>query len=149
MSCASTFICVSVLLAVVAIVLASGCVQQGSTSPGAGGIVASPPAGSYGQAPGQGQTSGGNQQPAANNYNVEISGLSFNPQELSVKKGDAVTWTSMDSVPHTITSDSGVELNSGLLAKGVSYSHTFTQEGTFAYHCRIHTSMKGTITVEK
>lgn len=79
---------------------------------------------------------------------VEISGYSFSPSTLTINAGDGVTWTNLDSAPHTITSDSGNELGSGTLSKGGSYSHTFTTAGTYAYHCGVHASMKGTIIVE-
>jgi plastocyanin len=36
---------------------------------------------------------------------------------------------------------------SNTLGRGQSYSFTFTESGTFPYHCGIHPSMKGTITV--
>jgi plastocyanin len=38
-------------------------------------------------------------------------------------------------------------LNSGNVAPGASYSHTFTKAGSFAYHCNYHSVMKGTVTV--
>ena len=79
---------------------------------------------------------------------VEISGFSFSPSTLTISVGDSVIWTNMDSATHTITSDSGNELDSETFSNGNSYSHTFTTAGTYAYHCNIHTSMKGTIVVE-
>ncbi len=30
---------------------------------------------------------------------------------------------------------------------GAKYSHMFAKPGTYPYHCKIHPSMKGTITV--
>ena len=39
------------------------------------------------------------------------------------------------------------ELNSGNIAPGASYAHTFTKAGSFAYHCNYHSVMKGTVTV--
>ena len=81
-------------------------------------------------------------------HDVEISGFSFSPSTLTISVGDSVIWTNMDSATHTITSDSGNELDSETFSNGNSYSHTFTTAGTYAYHCNIHTSMKGTIVVE-
>lgn len=85
--------------------------------------------------------------PATGN-NIDISNFAFAPSDLVVKVGDTVTWTNKDIVPHTITSDSGTELASNSLGTGNSYSHTFNQAGTFSYHCSIHTSMKGKVTVQ-
>jgi plastocyanin len=41
----------------------------------------------------------------------------------------------------------GKELSSSALSTGQTYSHTFNTAGVFHYHCSIHTTMKGTITV--
>ena len=78
---------------------------------------------------------------------VVMKGFAFNPAELTVKKGTTVTWTNMDSAPHTVTSDSGSELSSATLSNGQSYSHTFTEAGTFAYHCGVHPTMKAKVVV--
>jgi len=48
-----------------------------------------------------------------------------------------VTWTNNDAVAHTVTSDSGGELNSGVLQPGDSYTYTFNSAGNFYYHCSI------------
>ncbi|MBI2042961.1 cupredoxin family copper-binding protein [Candidatus Pacearchaeota archaeon] len=80
-------------------------------------------------------------------YAIEIKSFSFQNQELTINSGDTVIWTNMDSVSHTITSDSGSELNSNYLSKSQSYSHTFTQAGTYDYHCAPHPYMKGKIIV--
>lgn len=81
-------------------------------------------------------------------YDIQIKGFAFSPSALSIKVGDGVTWTNMDSAPHTITSDSGNELDSETLSKGNNYSHTFTTAGTYEYHCGFHPGMKATIIVE-
>jgi plastocyanin len=41
-----------------------------------------------------------------------------------------------------------VTFTSGTLANGAAYQFTFTQPGTFTYHCTIHPSMTGTIIVQ-
>jgi plastocyanin len=41
----------------------------------------------------------------------------------------------------------GKELSSSVLSSGQTYSHTFKAAGAFRYHCGVHSSMKGTITV--
>jgi amicyanin len=87
------------------------------------------------------------QSPTGTTYNIAISGFSFSPASLSIKAGDTVIWTNQDSVPHTVTSDSGSELNSPTFGKGKTYSHTFTTTGTYNYHCTIHPNMKATIIV--
>lgn len=81
-------------------------------------------------------------------HNIEISGFSFQPATLTIKKGDTVKWTNQDSTSHTVTSDSGSELDSELLSNEQSYSHTFNEAGTFDYYCTPHPSMKAKIIVE-
>ena len=78
---------------------------------------------------------------------VQISNFAFSSSVLNVKVGDSVTWTNMDSAPHTVTSDSGSELTSAMLNEGEIYSHTFSVAGTYAYHCSVHPGMKATIIV--
>ncbi len=80
-------------------------------------------------------------------YNVTIRGMAFSPTPLSINVGDTVVWTNYDEVSHTVTSDTGLELQSGYLATGKTYSHTFTASGTYTYHCSVHPYMKGTIIV--
>ncbi len=81
-------------------------------------------------------------------HDVEIKNFAFNPSTLTIKAGETVVWTNMDSVEHGIVSDSGNELGSGVFKNGETYSHTFYVLGTYDYHCSVHTSMKGKIIVE-
>lgn len=78
---------------------------------------------------------------------VSIKSFSFNPAILNIKIGTKATWTNQDSASHTVTSDSGTELNSDSFSQGKSYSHIFENAGTFEYHCSIHPSMKGKVIV--
>ena len=84
----------------------------------------------------------------AQSQNIKLKNFAFNPSEIIIKKGSVVIWTNEDSYNHDVTSESGDELNSGILSKGQTYSHTFNQAGTFDYYCTIHPSMKGKIIVE-
>jgi len=81
---------------------------------------------------------------------VNITNMMFTPSQITVKKGDTVTWTNNDTLTHTVTddlSDVGGPA-SGNIAPGSSYSFTFTKTGSFQYHCNIHSSMHGTIVVQ-
>lgn len=80
---------------------------------------------------------------------VQISGFAFQPKQVSIAVGQAVTWTQQDSAPHTVSSDAGapVAFDSGNLAKGQQFTFTFTTAGTYGYHCKLHSSMTGTVTV--
>jgi len=78
---------------------------------------------------------------------VEIEDFAYLSAAITIKVGTTVTWTNKDSVRHTVSSDTGL-FESGLFGKGESFSHTFTEAGTFTYHCAPHPYMKGTVIVE-
>lgn len=76
---------------------------------------------------------------------IIIQNFSFNPQTLTVKVGDTVTWTNNDSAVHNIKSSS---FNSTGLNTNDTFKFTFNTPGTFSYNCGIHPSMTGTIIVK-
>jgi len=79
---------------------------------------------------------------------VQIIDFAFQPDEITIKKGETITWTNQDEEQHTVTSDEGTELDSELLSNGQTYSHTFNEAGTFPYHCTPHPFMTAKIIVE-
>jgi len=86
--------------------------------------------------------------PSPQTNNITIQDFAFSPLTLTIHAGDTVVWTNQDAMGHTVTSDSGGELNSSTIPGGGTYSHTFAAAGTYSYHCSIHPSMKGTIIVQ-
>jgi plastocyanin len=83
---------------------------------------------------------------ASGTTEVTIQGFAFSPAALTIKVGTTVKWTNQDSAGHTVTADDN-SWGSGNLAQGSSYTFTFANAGTYAYHCGVHPSMKATITV--
>jgi plastocyanin len=81
-------------------------------------------------------------------YRVEVTNFSFSPETLEVPVGSEVTWINQDDATHTVTSDERI-FDSDRLAKGETFSYTFEQEGTYPYHCALHSSMKGKIIVKE
>ena len=80
---------------------------------------------------------------------VTIQGFAFSPASITVNVGDTVTWENKDSVGHTITgTGTGTGWDSGVLGSGKTYSRKFDTAGTYNYHCAIHPSMTGTVTVK-
>jgi YVTN family beta-propeller protein len=77
---------------------------------------------------------------------VSIQSFAFMPQNATVTAGQMITWTNMDSQPHTVTSDDGF-WDSGPLQPGDSFSVPLDQPGSYAYHCSIHPFMHGTVVV--
>lgn len=83
---------------------------------------------------------------AAGGDSAQIANFAFSPATLTVKVGTTVTWTNTDTAAHTVTADDG-SFNSSRLATGATFQQAFATAGTFTYHCAIHSSMKGTVTV--
>ena len=78
---------------------------------------------------------------------ITIHNLAFDPSTIIVTVGTTVTWVNNDGTTHTVTADGGA-FDSGSLAGGATFQFTFDQVGDFAYHCSIHPSMQGTISVK-
>jgi len=76
---------------------------------------------------------------------VKIMNFSFEPAEIAIKAGTAVTWTNEDSAMHTVV---GTGWESGQLQQGQFYKHAFDTPGTYDYHCSIHLSMTGKVIVK-
>ena len=82
----------------------------------------------------------------AADHGVDIAGFAFSPQSITVAVGDTVTWSNSDAQNHTATADDG-SFDTGPISSGSPKSVTFSTGGTFAYHCRIHPAMTGTVVV--
>ncbi len=78
---------------------------------------------------------------------ITIKGFAFAPASLDIAIGTSVTWTNEDGTQHTVTAGDGA-FDSGSLAQGKSFSHTFDTAGTFDYLCSFHPRMTATVTVE-
>jgi plastocyanin len=77
---------------------------------------------------------------------ARIAKSAFVEAALKVKVGESITWTNTDGFGHTVTADDA-SFDSGTIAGGATFSHKFATAGTFAYHCAIHKSMTGSVTV--
>jgi plastocyanin len=78
-----------------------------------------------------------------------------NPLSISLAGGGTVRWFNNDEargvyggtgVVHNITADDG-SFASGSLAAGATFQTTMTTAGEHGYHCSIHPSMQGSVTV--
>lgn len=116
------------------IALASTCSDSNPASP-------SPPAN-----PGGG---GGNGAPA--DLVITITGMngnqSYSPNPASVRVGQRVAWRNADSEAHTSTADGGA-FNTGVIGVNVTSAPiTMNSAGSFPYHCSLHPTMVGRLTV--
>ncbi|PYO39094.1 MAG: hypothetical protein DMD29_10440 [Gemmatimonadetes bacterium] len=76
----------------------------------------------------------------------------FNPLTLTVTHGTTVTWQNGGGNTHTVTNDPGsADTYDMTVSAGGTVTHTFSNAGTYTYHCTFHgapgTLMHGTITV--
>ena len=91
---------------------------------------------------------GGTSNQAATGHSIVIQNFAFSPASLTVAKGTTVTWTNNDSTAHTVTETDGKKgPDSSSIDQGATYSFTYDAPGTDQYHCSIHPSMTGTVTV--
>ena len=93
-------------------------------------------------APAPASTSG----PTATDVELEILNFAFVPNTITVAAGTTVTWTNLDSAPHTVTTRETL-FDSGRMSTGDTFSYTFEQSGIYEYYCTIHPSMVATIIV--
>ncbi len=90
-----------------------------------------------------------NNPPPENQGNtINISNFSFSPSSITVAAGDTVSWRNDDNAGHTVTSDTGNELNSPLLSQRQTYTHVFRNAGTYPYHCTVHPAMRASVAVQ-
>jgi plastocyanin len=80
---------------------------------------------------------------------IEIRDFAFNPQTLTVKSGEKVTWINRDEEPHTIVSIEKQFKKSTALDTDQEFTITAGAPGTYNYFCSVHPKMTGTIVVEK
>lgn len=113
-----------------------------------GGLVIGGLAAKKNQQP-SGSSAAPNSQQAATSNAITIKSYAFSPATVTVKAGTTVTWTNMDAVAHTVTSDQGSsdKFDSGNIQQNGTYSYTFTNPGTFTYHCTPHPSMQARVIV--
>jgi plastocyanin len=69
----------------------------------------------------------------------------FTPAAIQVPAGTEVTWKFEDGfVPHDVKADG---FSSGEPQRKGTFTHTFAQPGTYAYHCTVHDGMTGRVVV--
>ncbi|MBI3858732.1 MAG: hypothetical protein HY296_00615 [Thaumarchaeota archaeon] len=72
--------------------------------------------------------------------------LNFVPEKIIVVVGvnNTVRWTNHDSAAHTVT---GSTFDSGGMAVGANFTHTFDGQGNYSYRCSYHPWMMGSVLV--
>jgi YVTN family beta-propeller protein len=122
------------------IVVQSGNVPVGARSQGASTAPAKPTVAPQAPAPAAATTQG-------ETVAVNIAGFAFVPATITISAGQSITWTNADPVNHTTTSDDKA-WDSGDLSPNATFTTSFSQPGTYAYHCTIHPFIRGTVVVQ-
>jgi plastocyanin len=86
------------------------------------------------------------ERPESRTHTVTIEGMQFQPERLTVARGDTVVWVNEDLVPHTATSGDDV-FDSEIIQPEKSWRFTARQKGEFAYICTFHPTMTATLRV--
>ncbi len=77
----------------------------------------------------------------------------YNPDVLTVTKGDVVEWTNNDNVMHTVTSsaDAGATFDSGVISAGSKYQLNTENIAVdeYPYFCTVHPFMTATLIVKE
>lgn len=79
-------------------------------------------------------------------HTVVIEGVKYEPEIVTVKRGDTVVWINKDPFPHTVTAK-GV-FDSHDIPPGKSWKYTPRKVGSHNYSCTLHPNMKGTLNVD-
>lgn len=99
----------------------------------------------------------------AKTIEVSMTDSAFVPPTITISAGDEVTWKNPAVLLHTVTFDpaqaedkSSIKLPAGVqpfgsadLSEHDTFTHLFTEKGTYTYVCKYHESMgmKGTVVV--
>ena len=78
--------------------------------------------------------------------NAAIEDFAFSPSRLEVAAGTTITWTNRGQVVHTVTAANGA-FDTGNIEPGERRTLTFSEAGTFPFHCTPHPFMRGVIVV--
>jgi plastocyanin len=80
-------------------------------------------------------------------HTVIVVGMKFEPETLTVKRGDKVVWVNKDFFPHTATALDRT-FDSGDIETNAAWSYVTDVSGTFPYICTLHPTMKATLIVK-
>jgi len=82
----------------------------------------------------------------------EEMNMCYMPYNAALDPGGEAMWHNIDTAAHTVSSGTPAEglddvFDSGLVAAGGMFSHTFEEAGTYDYHCMVHPWMEGIVIV--
>jgi plastocyanin len=72
----------------------------------------------------------------------------FTPDDVEVSVGGSVVWVNNSGVVHNVIFDDTKVASSKLFYDGEKFQTEFSTAGVFSYHCSVHPTMKGTVSVQ-
>ena len=79
---------------------------------------------------------------------TSIENFSFDSVRLKI--GEALVWTNVDGIYHTVTAGAeSASFDSGLIGPGQSFAVRFDQPGDYPFACSLHPQMTGTVVVSE
>ena len=87
------------------------------------------------------------ERPTSKTHTVTMENMRFQPEHLTVARGDTVVWVNKDLVPHTATSKTG-GFDSRIIQAEKSWKFTVRKKGDFAYVCTFHPTMTALLRVK-
>mgnify|MGYP000909687234 FL=1 len=76
-------------------------------------------------------------------HTIVQQGRTFRPAEVTINKGETLTFTNNDEFIHQIyVNGNNFNFDSDERAPGQNITESFTQSGTFEVRCHIHPKMK-------
>lgn len=79
---------------------------------------------------------------------VNIDNYAFKAPTVTIIVGSTVVWKNLDDDPHTVTAVDG-SFDSKGLAQGDTFAYRFDKPGQYAYYCKVHPMMRGTVIVKE
>jgi plastocyanin len=79
-------------------------------------------------------------------HTVVIEGVKFEPETLTVARGDTVVWMNKDPFPHTVTAKGAFDSHD--IAAGKSWKYVARKPGEYAYVCTLHPNMQAKLIVK-
>ena len=83
---------------------------------------------------------------------VSVGDDFYKPKDVTIKRGQSISWRNDGAVAHTVTSDSNsaVKFDSGTLDPRGVYALKPSTAGKLTYYCTIHGKVQsGTVTVDR
>ena len=80
-------------------------------------------------------------------HHVNIENMQFQPDVVSVERGDSIVWMNKDLFHHTVTSKSG-DFDSHEMKPGETWTYRAAKAGEADYVCSLHPTMHAVLRVK-